>query len=164
MGSWTWVALVLSGLILIFTAGFSGYTVGDFKGYDRGYDDGVVEGVGTGYTLRNPTYNEMKRFLAEDETDSKQYVDGVYTCSDFSADVNNNAEAQGLRAAVVFIDFPIERSHVVVAFETVDKGLIFIEPQFDDEIEVRTGISYSEANDYHRPSYNDTITKATVVW
>jgi len=164
MGSWTWVALVLSGLILIFTAGFSGYTVGDFQGYDRGYDDGVVEGVGSGYTLRNPTYHELKRFLAEDKTDSKQYVDGVYTCSDFSADVNNNAEVQGLRAAVVFIDFPSERSHVVVAFETVDKGLIFIEPQFDDEIEVRTGISYSEANDYHRPSYNDTITKATVVW
>ena len=164
MGSWTWAALVLSGLILLFTAGFSGYTVGDFQGYDRGYDDGVVEGAGSGYTLRNPTHNELKSFLTEDKTDSEQYVEGVYTCSDFSADVNNNAEAQGLRAAVVFIDFPSERSHVVVAFETVDKGLIFIEPQFDDEIEVRTGISYSEANDYHRPSYNDTITKATVVW
>ncbi len=164
MGSLTRAALVLSGIILLFTAGFSGYTVGDFQGYNRGYDDGVVEGVGSGYTLRNPTYNELRHFLAEDKTDSKQYVEGVYTCSDFSADVNNNAEAQGFRAAVVFIDFPGERSHVVVAFETVDKGLIFIEPQFDDELEVRPGISYSEANDYQRSDYDDTITKTTVVW
>ena len=135
-----------------------------FKAIYRGYDDGVVEGAGSGYTLRNPTYSELKRFLAEDKTDLKKYVEGVYTCSDFSADVNSNAEAQGLRAAVVFIDFPSERSHVVAAFETVDRGLIFIEPQFDDEIEVGTGISYSEANDHQIPDYNDTITKVTVVW
>jgi len=124
----------------------------------------VVEGAGSGYTLRNPTYNELKHFLAEDRTDSKHYVEGVYNCSDFSSDVNNNAEAQGLRAGIVFIDFTDGRSHAVVAFDTVDKGLIFIEPQFDDEIEVRIGISYSDANDYQNPGYNDTITKVTVAW
>lgn len=164
MGSLTRVALVLSGLILLFITGFSGYTVGDFQGYNRGYDDGVVEGAGSGYTLRNPTYSELRHFLADDKTDSKQYVEGVYTCTDFAADVNNNAEALGFRAAIVFIDFPGERSHVVAAFETVDRGLVFIEPQYDDEIKVRPGISYSEANDYKRPDYNDTITNVVVAW
>ena len=41
---------------------------------------------------------------------------------------------------------PAERSHVAVAFDTVDKGLIFIEPQSDGEVEVRLGTSCSEAN------------------
>jgi translation initiation factor 2 gamma subunit (eIF-2gamma) len=46
----------------------------------------------------------------------------------------------------------------------VDRGLVFIEPQYDDEIKVRPGISYSEANDYKRPDYNDTITNVVVAW
>jgi len=39
------------------------------------------------------------------------------------------------------------------------QGLIFIEPQHDDEVEVRPGISYAGENGYDEPGYNDTIIK-----
>jgi len=112
------------------------------KGYDKGYEIGLEtgfrEGVATRVELRNPTYKEMKEFLARDKTDSNLYVVGEYVCSDFAAQLNNNAEANGIRAAYVRIRSK-EWGHVVVAFETVDRRLIFIEPQSDREIELVIG-------------------------
>lgn len=52
----------------------------------------------------------------------------------------------------------------MVAFETVDGGLIFIEPQYDDEVVLRQGISYAEENGYDKPDYDDTITRLSVEW
>ncbi len=51
----------------------------------------------------------------------------------------------------------------MVAFDTVDRGSTFIEPRLDDEVEVRLGISYSEANNYQKPGYDDTIIRVVVV-
>lgn len=168
MGCLRRALIAVMGLILILAAGFGGYAFGEDGGYNRGYEAGYEigceEGAGSGYTLRNPTYGEMMRFLADDRTDSREYVEGEYVCSDFAAAVNNNAEAEGFHAAIVLIDFPGERSHAVVAFDTVDKGLIFIEPQFDEVVEVSLGISYSQANGYQEPDYDDTIDRVVIVW
>jgi len=51
----------------------------------------------------------------------------------------------------------------VAAFETVDWGLIFIEPQYDDEVVLRHGISYAEENGYDKPDYDDTINKVVIM-
>jgi len=167
MGRLTGVLIVLIGFLLIFAAGIGGYTFGDYRGYYRGYEQGYnigcIEGAGSGYTVRNPTYSELMDFLKEDTTDDNEYVEGRYTCIDFVADLNKNAEAEGFRAAYVYIEYPGDRAHSVAAFETVDKGLVFIEPQFDDEVEVRQGISYAEENGYKEPSYDDTITRVVIV-
>ncbi len=184
MGCLRRAAIVLLGLVLLAAAGYGGYAFGGYEGfsegygqgysegqasgysegYEDGYEIGCQEGAGSGYTLRNPMYSELMRFLAEDRTDSNEYVPGEYTCIEFAADVNNNAEAAGFRAAFVIIDYPGERGHAVVAFETVDRGLIFIEPQFDEEVQLSLGISYSQANGYLEPAYNDIITQFVVVW
>ena len=104
------------------------------KGYDKGYEIGLEtgskEGVATRVELRNPTHKEMREFLAGDETDSNPYVAGEYNCVDFSAQLSNNAEANGIRVAYVRLRSE-KWAHVVVAFETTDRGLIFIEPQSD---------------------------------
>ncbi|MBE0415079.1 MAG: hypothetical protein IBX36_00855 [Dehalococcoidia bacterium] len=165
------VLIALIGLILIFVAGFGGYAFGDYEGYNRGheigyeegYEDGCIEGAGSGYTLRDPTYSELMRFLRQDKTDENEYVDGVYTCTNFAADLDNNAEAKGFRAAYVYIEYR-DGAHAIVAFETVDEGLKFIEPQFDDEVMVSEGISFSQANGYSKPNYDDTITRVVIVW
>ena len=52
---------------------------------------------------------------------------------------------------------PGDRAHSAAAFDTVDKGLILIEPQHDDELVVRQGISYSGEKGYTKPDYDDTI-------
>lgn len=113
---------------------------------------------------RDPTYSEVMKFINEDQTDSKEYIPGVYVCQDFAADVNLNAESQGIRTAYVAISYP-HSAHAIVAFNTVDKGIVYIEPQYDDIVVLPIGESYSSSNGYDKPSsYDDTIVKVTVVW
>ncbi len=114
-------------------------------------------------TYINPTYAEMWRFLLEDKTDKNPYIPGAYTCLEFSRDVNNNAEEQGIRCALVLIFFRDGKGHAIVAFETTDKGLIFIEPQRDQEVKVAIGIDYAKVNDFF--IVGDTvITKYSIIW
>ena len=109
------------------------------EGYKNGQEVGYKEGLASQTELHNPIYKELMGFLARDKTDSKAYLEGAYVCFDFAAEVNNNAEIEGIRAAYVRIHFPEEPGHAIVAFETVDKGLIFIEPQSASEIELVIG-------------------------
>jgi len=182
------VAIAVSGLVLMFGAGFGGYAIGQIGGYNtgyaggyeqgysageesgydqgyiEGYEDGLTEEVGSGYiVLKDPTYGELMSFLEEDKTDEHEYVEGVYTCSNFASELNNNAEENGFRAAYVYMEYS-ESAHTLAAFDTVDKGLIFIEPQFDDEVVVSVGISFSRANGYREPGYDDIITRFMIIW
>lgn len=122
------------------------YNQGYYKGFDEGYQSGLEigykEGLPTDVVRRNPTYKELMDFLARDKTDLKPSIPGEYVCVDFSAEVNNNAELEGIRAAYVGIDYPKGPGHAIVAFETVDRGLIFIEPQTDEVEKVAVGARY----------------------
>lgn len=115
------------------------------KGYDKGYEIGLEtgskEGVATRVELSNPTYKELMEFLADDETDSKPYIVDEYVSFDFAVELNNNAEANGIRAAYVAV-FSREWGHGMVAFETTDEGLIFIESQSDREVRLAIGEPY----------------------
>ncbi len=75
----------------------------------------------------NPTYAELIAFITADATDERLYSSG-YNCSDFAEDVHNNAEAAGIRAAWVGIDFGgDDEGHACNAFETTNLGLIYID-------------------------------------
>ena len=77
----------------------------------------------------NPTYAELVAFLKNDPTDTYLYISGppknAFIDSDFAETVHNNAEAAGIRAAWVRVDFENGTSHALNAFETTDRGLIF---------------------------------------
>ncbi len=76
----------------------------------------------------NPTLDELLDFIAEDETDSNEYIKYLYDCSQFSRDVHNHAETAGIRAAEVQIFFTNEKiGHALDAFITSDYGLVFID-------------------------------------
>jgi hypothetical protein len=149
-----------------------GYNQGKEEGYQAGYKSGFEAGytpvpeqeTSTGYALRNPTYQEMKTFIAQDTTNSMTYTEDGYVCVDFSAAVNNNAEAEGIRCAIVDIFHPEGYGHTIVAFETTDRGLIFIEPQFDREVELVIGKSYSQINNFTPAPRDDTINRFVVIW
>ena len=143
------------------------------QGYDKGYDQGFQSGLEIGYKeglatrvdLRNPTYKELLDFLRRDKTDLKPYIEFEYMCVDFSAEVNNNAELEGIRAALVIIDYPQPPGHAIVAFETVDKGLIFIEPQTDEIAKPVIGESYWQSVGRIRPTdYDDTVVEIQIIW
>ena len=105
------------------------------------YRRGLEEGFGHGYTIRDPTYEEMVDFIRKDRTDEREYIEGKYECRHFARDVCNNAEDEGIRCALVLVDFE-EGSHAIVGFNTVDKGFIYIEPQTDEEVEIEVGKKY----------------------
>lgn len=103
-------------------------------------------------TATNPTWAQLSDFLIRDKTDQKDYVPGVYVCEDFARDVHNNAEQAGIRAAYVVVELPYGY-HSLNAFQTVDRGLVFIDctgreasqrrpSSCDKSVTVRLGKSY----------------------
>jgi hypothetical protein len=102
-----------------------------------GGDDNPIELINNP-SATNPTYAELLAFIKEDTTDKHHYADSVdvyigaaevpYVCSDFAEDVHNNAEAAGIRTAWVSIDFEgNDEGHALNAFETTDRGLVYID-------------------------------------
>lgn len=105
------------------------------------------------YTVHDPTYTEMKKFLEEDKADQNEYILDEYMCHHFSKDLVREAAKKGIRAGYVRLDFPEQlcfkeknyySGHAIVCFNTTDKGLIFIEPQFDLGVTIKIGGSYQE--------------------
>jgi hypothetical protein len=99
-------------------------------------DDGRIESGADGKpiiltnnsTAEDPTFDELMTFIKVDATDSREYIEGAFVCADFAEMVHNNAEAAGIRAAWVGLTFNgTEEGHALNAFETTDKGLIFID-------------------------------------
>ncbi|MFC2034818.1 hypothetical protein ACFLUJ_01695 [Chloroflexota bacterium] len=143
-----------------------GFQEGMGVGYQEGSKIGYIEGDGGDYNSSNetdfyfnynPTYNRMQEILAETEADSAKKI-------------HDYAEASGVRVA--YVRSPIAREapegmvyvYELVAFETVDKGFVIIEPWSREEIKVEVGRSYSELNNRPANPYDDTITKVTIVW
>lgn len=141
----------------------SGFYDGNETGFVDGYVQGVEDGAGTGYTVREPTYDEAIAFIAWDKTNENEYSEN-YTCHHFTADFKNNAFEAGYRCGYVAIDLPEELGHAIVCFNTTNYGVIFVEPQYDDIVTVTIGRSYSDINGYELPDYDDTIVAYTIIW
>jgi hypothetical protein len=91
--------------------------------------------------LKNPTFQELREFILKDPTSRKQFVLNKYECRHFATDVVNDAVAEGLVCGFVLLCFD-QGQHAVVAFNTTDRGLIYIEPQTDAAIEPKVGGKY----------------------
>ena len=140
--------------------GKAGYQEGSKVGYERATEEnpGDKSDYGAGfYFSYNPSYDEVREILAE-------------SIETTAMEVNNYAEANGIRTAYARCQIArkaAERTVYVynlVAFETVDNGVIFIRPRSHEEVKVEIGKSYSELNGFPTPSYDDTITKITIFW
>jgi len=149
-----------------------GYSSGRADGYDEGYEVGVEAGLGHGYTLRDPAYEEVITFIGQDKTDENEYIEdtyGVYVCSHFTRDVGNNAEEAGLRSAFVELRY-LDGGHAIIAFDTIDEGLVYFDVQTDERVRPVIGERYYQCIEpragyyYVRPSYDDTIRDILVIW
>ena len=129
-------------------------------------------GLGHGYTLKDPTYEEAVTFLRQDKTDENEYIEdtyGVYVCSHFARDVGNNAEEAGLRCAFVELRY-LEGGHAIIAFNTIDKGLVYFEPRTDDRVRPVVGKRFYQCIEpkpgyyYEKPDFDDTIMDILVIW
>jgi hypothetical protein len=152
------------------TGTMQGYQNGYSEGQTAGYDTGLTAGFGHGYTINDPTWAQVLDFLAKDKTDEKPYNLAMYVCSHFTKDVCNNAEATGIRCAVVELRYVSGQGHVIVAFNTIDRGLVYFEPQTDEQANPAIGLKYYKTiipkpgYYYMAPGYDDTIQDMVVIW
>jgi hypothetical protein len=170
-----------TGAIVGYDSGYSegeeqgyteGYSKGQTAGYASGYNMGIEAGLGHGYTLKDPTYAEALSFMRTDATSENTYVEGdygTYVCSHFSRDTDNNAEAAGYRCALVELRYR-SSGHTIVAFNTIDRGLVFFEPQTDELAAPEIGKKYFQCVSpapgtyYTIPEYDDTIMDILIIW
>ncbi|MFC1984152.1 hypothetical protein ACFLVO_03985 [Chloroflexota bacterium] len=154
-----------------------GFEEGRTQGYEAGFCEGAIDGYQAGsvigyemsqgkdisdfgegfYFNYNPTYDEVQEVLAEHNKTT-------------AMEINNCAEANGIRTAYVRCQIARKSAeetvfiYNLVAFETIDRGLIFVRPQSHEEVKVEVGKSYSRLNGFPSPPYDDTITKMTIFW
>jgi|GEM_PF-3069593 len=91
------------------------------------------------FTVRAHTLSEVKDFLEKDTTDENEYDEEDYNCYDFTNDMMNNAISENIAVGLVYITMDIhhpdksdeEGAHSLVAFRTIDKGTVYVEPQDD---------------------------------
>jgi len=146
-----------------------GVEAGYGEGVEVGYEEGVSAVLGQGYAIIDPTYKQAIKFLDEDETNRNTFVEDAYVCSHFARDVCNNAEDVGIRCAFVEIRYS-EGGHSIIAFNTTDEGLTYIEPQSDEIVRPVVGKRYYKCIEarpgyrYEKPPFDDTIVDILVVW
>jgi len=167
----TLLVLVVAGLC--FAAWYAGSDRGHRVGYQAGYTLGYQEANDAAWDeareqyvfLRDPSYEEMRQFLESDDTDKNEWTWPDYVCMHFARDVKQAATAAGIRCAFVYIDYDeMKWSHFLVAFETADKGLVFIEPQTDKEMRVEPGEEYVTTEGDPFFGSTTTINRVVVAW
>ncbi|MBT9168941.1 MAG: hypothetical protein DDT19_02293 [Syntrophomonadaceae bacterium] len=121
--------------------------------------------MSTGQVLIDPTYQEVLDFLARDKTNRNTYNETTYFCLHFAADVKTNATEEGLRVAFAYLLFP-DLGHTIIAFNTVDRGLVFFEPQLDYRVNPEVGKSYWQTvpGEWETPGYDDTVVEIVLIW
>ena len=130
----------------IFTFGISEYCSDpdcpDYMVYKISIRHNTTEPIIIDSEFHNPSLLSVKMFLADIMTWRNRYREDEYVCIDFSKEVVQKATEVGMRCGLVYISF--ERNdvgHAIVAFET-DHGLIFIEPQNGEHVDVRLSRTY----------------------
>jgi len=84
--------------------------------------------------LENPTWLELKEFLELDDTDTLLYNEDNFDCSGFAITLRDRAWKYGIRCAYVEVGFSEGEGHALNAFNTTDRGLIYVDDTEDDQI------------------------------
>ncbi|ADJ25378.1 hypothetical protein Dehly_0043 [Dehalogenimonas lykanthroporepellens BL-DC-9] len=101
----------------------------------------------------DPTWAELLAFIGADTTDRNAYLEGLYMCGGFAQDLHNSAEAAGLRAGWVGIDFfDRDIGHAATSFQTTDLGLVIIDVTSSYGTGGR-GLSSTAADSYDKVAY-----------
>jgi len=123
------ISLAIVFILIIFNSHWIAQPLNDI---DYDFLNPISTGSSQDASIRNPTYNQMEQFIIQDTTDSNPYILYSYVCEDFARDTIQNAKNQGIRGAMIYLNNPSGYAgHAIVAFQTTDKGLYFVEPQLD---------------------------------
>lgn len=104
--------------------------------------DGHIISFAHNTSAVNPSYNQVIAFLKSDTTDQVPYDLNKFTCGDYAECVQHNAENMGYKCGWVFIELD-DGNHACNAFNTTDRGLVFVDcTTFDSIVDVTDGSVY----------------------
>ena len=84
------------------------------------------------------TKADVLLFLHLNLVDIHEYVDITYDCKHFTIDLVVDATLQGFKVGVVSIGFNDSIvGHIIAVFETTDEGIIYVEPQSDNILDLK---------------------------
>ncbi len=90
------------------------------------------------------TFAEVQDFVRSDLTDLKVYSE-EYKCVEFTDDFIRNAYFNGIFTCRLYLEYGKEDAHDLVAVKTIDKGVVYIEPQTDEIVyNISLGDNYCE--------------------
>lgn len=108
----------------------------------QGNYNSLLESAGN-TSLENPTWSQLKGLLEADDTDELTYVDNVFDCTGFAITLRDNMWGYGIRCAYIEVIFAAGEGHALNAFQTTDKGLVYIDVSNEDMVAyVATGQPY----------------------
>ena len=128
-GSMKWILISAGVVILLAAAVMGGYQYGLSHGRD--YAIKHIEEYTT--IIKAVPYSEVVRFVEEDKTETHEYTSS-FDCRDFARVLKENANKRGLKCAAVVLTYSIT-GHVINAFDTTDKGIVYFNPQDDTFLE-----------------------------
>jgi len=130
-----------------------GYKAGYNKGFADGYEKGAADAAGRSYTLRDPTFSELEEFLKNDETETLRWSPEGYSPVDLAAKLKENAAKAGLRCGLALVYHEAGLS-ILNCFNTVDKGIVYVEPWNDRTFTLKPGDYYVQWR----------VLKITIIW
>jgi len=81
--------------------------------------------------LYTPTLKILREFINDDNTDGRIYDADTFDCTSFSNMFIDHFRKKGFYSCLVEIDFDDNTAHNLVAVNTSDMGIIYVEPQTD---------------------------------
>jgi len=96
--------------------------------------------------LINPTFWQLWDFIIRDDTEQLEW-DENFDCTEFSNHFIKNFAEKGFFACATEISFDDDTGHIIVAINTTDRGLFYVEPQTDyliDSEELKVGEDYCD--------------------
>ena len=112
-----------------------------------------LESVKKSKGLLKPTYKQLKSFVLRDDTDLLEWEED-FDCTEFSNRFIDNFAKEGFFACTTELNLIIdgeEAGHIIVAVNTKDKGLYYVEPQSDSVFpadELQVGKNYCSIVDW----------------
>ena len=136
----------------------AGYQEGSKVGYAKSRQESAVGSYHTDfYFVYNPTYDEVLALLLEQGNAS-------------ALEIHDYAEAHGLRSAYVRVEINRQAGegkiwvYRLVAFDTMDRKLIIIEPVTHKIVHLEIGQGFLKQNGFSPIAFEDIITKVTFIW
>lgn len=109
---------------------------------------------------KNPSYKEVKRFLILDSTDIPTHEKRL--CYHYALQMLANATEHGLYASPVVLIFP-NAGHMLVGFNTSDRGIIYVDPAYDFEVNITLGEDYFRENGL-KSKYSGVVIDYATTW